>query len=214
MRKEEEDKQICGNDKWVTRNASQFAGEKMNFLLNKRTSDVDNNVVITTTNVVKPLKSHHKKHRHPSTDSSDSTIPSAQWGVLALLEDSGIASTSNDAHSLEFDDHPPATPPPTIVIHSEKAKVQNKNPCKPLERHGFLEKGKASSSVPSMSINSNATVHIHYYPEESISWSYVIVTIALIVQLIMHGLQLSFGVFLLIILNNFRKDHIYLIEIG
>lgn len=191
----------------------------MNFLLSKRASDVDNNGgvgTIPTTNVA-PLHHkhhHHKKQRVASVDSTDSTIPS-DWKALALLnEDSGIASTSNDAHSLEFDYHQPVTPPPAIVINVEKEKVKQPIPFKSTERHGIFGKSKASSSVPSLSINSNATVNIHYYPEESVTWSYVIVTIAVIVQLLIHGVQLSFGVLLLVILNNFRKDHIYLIEIG
>lgn len=203
------------DDKWLSRNASHdLRGEKMNFLLNKRAIDGDNVGTITTNVAHKPHQ--HKKQRIASTDSIDSTIPSGDWKVLGLLnEDSGIASTSNDAHSLEFDDHPPVTPPPAIIINVEKAKVKEEIPYKAAERHGFLGKSsKAASSVPSMSINSNATINIHYYPEESVSWSYVIVTIALIVQLLIHGLQLSFGVLLLVIFNNFRKDHIYLIEIG
>jgi hypothetical protein len=178
----------------------------MNFLLNKRSSDVDIGTAITKN----AERQHHKKQRNVSTDSTDSTIPS-QWGVFGLLEDSGIA-TSNDAHSLEFDDHLPTTPPPIAINqHREQPKVATK---KSNERLGFLDKSKASTSVPSLSINSNATIHIHYYPEESIFWSYVIVAVALIVQLFMHGIQLSFGVFLLILLNHFRKDHIHLVEVG
>jgi hypothetical protein len=184
----------------------------MNFLLNKRSNDIDIDAIVQTKNVDRQHH-QHKKQRNVSTDSTDSTIPS-QWGVFGLLEDSGIA-TSNDAHSLEFDDHLPTTPPPTIVINQhriEQPKVTSTH--KSNERLGFLDKSKASTSVPSLSINSNATINIHYYPEESIFWSYVIVAIALIVQLFMHGIQLSFGVFLLILLNHFRKDNIYLVEVG
>lgn len=186
----------------------------MNFLLNKRSNDIDNNGSIVQTKHHVDQK-HHKKQRNVSTDSTDSTIPS-QWGVFGLLEDSGIA-TSNDAHSLSFDDHLPTTPPPAIVINQHRIEQQQPKVTsthKSNERLGFLDKSKASTSVPSLSINSNATINIHYYPEESIFWSYVIVAIALIVQLFMHGIQLSFGVFLLILLNQFRKDHIYLVEVG
>lgn len=154
----------------------------MDFLLNKRANNAANNAI-----------SKSQSNRNVNNDSTDSTVHSHHF-LFGLLEDSGIA-TSNDAHSLEFDDQIPITPPPTIVVeqHSEKAEVVLKHPG----RIGTFEKSKATSSIPSLSINSNATINIHYYPEESIFWSYVIVFIAVIVQTLVHGVQLSFGVFLL-----------------
>lgn len=146
-------------------------------------------------------------HNH---DSTDSTVHSHHF-LFGLLEDSGIA-TSNDAHSLEFDDHIPVTPPPTIIVeqHLEKTNVALKHPT--ARRIGTFEKSKASSSIPSLSLNSNATINIHYYPEESIFWSYVIVFIAVTVQMLTHGLQLSFGVLFVAAKVFFKNDQ--LITIG
>jgi hypothetical protein len=145
----------------------------MDFLLNKRIN-IGNNVCA----------------RIVSNDSTDTVRHDSLFG----LDDSGIA-TSHDAHSLEFDDQLlPATPPPTIVLHDQRVV----NVVKKHEKiHGTLEKSKATSSIPSLSINSNATINIHYYPEGLILWSYVIVFISTIVQILIHGLQLSFGVFLI-----------------
>lgn len=149
--------------------------KKMDFLLNKRANAV-NNATVTEQN-----------DHNVCSDSTDSTVHSHHF-LFGLLEDSGIA-TSNDAHSLEFDDHIPVTPPPTIVI--ERPDVVRKHQS---VRIGTFEKSKATSSIPSLSVNSTATINIHYYPEESIFWSYVIVFIAVTVQTFTHGLQLSFGI--------------------
>lgn len=155
----------------------------MDFLLNKR--NVNNTIE-------KPSKNNH----NVCNDSTESTVHSHHF-LFGLLEDSGIA-TSNDAHSLEFDDQIPITPPPAIVVqqHLEKTEVFQKHS---VTRVGALEKSKATSSIPSLSINSSATINIHYYPEESIFWSYVIVIIAVIVQMLTHGIQLSFGVLALLL---------------
>lgn len=169
----------------------------MDFLLNKRASDSKNVIA--------------KKNRDQmaGNDSSDSTVHSHHF-LFGLLEDSGIA-TSHDAHSLEFDDQIPITPPPTIIVeqHLDNINVVLKNPVKKI---GTFEKSKASSSIPSLSINSSATINIHYYPEESIFWSYVIVFIAVTVQMLTHGLQLSFGVFFIAAKVFFKNDQ--LITIG
>lgn len=169
----------------------------MDFLLNKRVSGANK------ANVKEQVD------HNACNDSTDSTVHSHHF-LFGLLEDSGIA-TSNDAHSLEFDDHVPVTPPPTIVIeqHLEKANVVLKHPT---TRIGTFEKSKASSSIPSLSLNSNATINIHYYPEESIFWSYVIVFIAVTVQMLTHGLQLSFGVLFVAAKVFFKNDQ--LITIG
>lgn len=127
--------------------------------------------------------------------SNDSTDTNVRHDSLFGLEDSGIA-TSNDVHSLVFDDQLPATPPPTTIGKVIIGKV-GKDKSAIVEKIGTFEKSKATSSIPSLSINSNATINIHYYPEQSIFWSYVIVLISTIVQILIHGLQLSFGIFLL-----------------
>lgn len=152
----------------------------MDFLLNKRVNGASNESV------------KEQNDHNVCNDSGDSTFHSHHF-LFGLLEDSGIA-TSNDAHSLEYD-QVPVTPPPTIVIeqHLDKTDVVRN---KPNVRIGTFEKSKASSSIPSLSVNSTATINIHYYPEESIFWSYVIVFIAVTVQMFTHGLQLSFGVLL------------------
>jgi hypothetical protein len=167
----------------------------MDFLLNKRVNNANN-----------PNVKNQNNH-NVSNDSTDSTVHSHHF-LFGLLEDSGIA-TSHDAHSLEFDDQNPVTPPPTIVVeqHSDKAQVVLKHPA----RVGTFEKSKATSSIPS-SINSNATINIHYYPEESIFWSYVIVFIAVTVQTLIHGIQLSFGVFFVAAKVFYKSDQ--LITIG
>jgi hypothetical protein len=171
----------------------------MDFLLNKRVNNAANNA---------SAKSQNNHNRNVSNDSTDSTVQSHHF-LFGLLEDSGIA-TSNDAHSLEFDDQIPVTPPPTIVVeqHLDKTQVVLKHPT----RIGTFERSKATSSIPSLSINSNATINIHYYPEESIFWSYVIVFIAVTVQCLVHGIQLSFGVFVVAAKVFYKTDQ--LITIG
>ena len=42
-----------------------------------------------------------------------------------------------------------------------------------------------------------ATIRQHYYPEGG--WGFVVVIVAIIVQIITHGLQLSFGILILAI---------------
>lgn len=173
----------------------------MDFLLNKRGGN----------NAVEKKVEKAKKDDHiVGNDSNDDSTVHSHHFLFGLLEDSGIA-TSHDAHSLEFDDHIPITPPPTIVVeqHSDKATVVLKHP--PL-RNGGLDKSKASTSIPSLSINSTATINIHYYPEESIFWSYVIVFIAVTVQMLTHGLQLSYGVFFVAAKVFYKNDQ--LITIG
>jgi hypothetical protein len=135
-----------------------------------------------------------------SNDSTDTTV---RHDFLFGLDDSGIA-TSNDVHSLEFDDQLPATSPPpvaataAIVVAASKVAGGGVDKNIVVRKIGTFEKSsKATSSIPSLSINSNATIHIHYYPEQSIFWSYVIVLISTIVQILIHGLQLSFGILLL-----------------
>ncbi|KAG5684299.1 hypothetical protein PVAND_013534 [Polypedilum vanderplanki] len=145
----------------------------MDFILNKRVNignDVNGRIV--------------------STDSTDTDV---RHDFIFGLEDSGIA-TSNDVHSIEFDDQLPITPPPTVIVHDS-----GKHATEKIGKVGVFEKNssKATSSIPSLSINSNATINIHYYPEESIFWSYVIVFISTTVQILIHGLQLSFGIFLI-----------------
>lgn len=169
----------------------------MDFLLNKRANVANNASAKTQINHI------------VSNDSTDSTVQSHHF-LFGLLEDSGIA-TSNDAHSLEFDDQIPITPPPVIVVeqHLDKAQIILKHPA---SRIGVFEKSKATSSIPSLSINSTATINIHYYPEESIFWSYVIVFIAVMVQMLTHGLQLSFGVLFVAAKVFFKNDQ--LIAIG
>lgn len=164
----------------------------MDFLLNKRVSAANNS------------NAKNQSNQNAGNDSNDSTVHSHHF-LFGLLEDSGIA-TSNDAHSLEFDDQIPVTPPPTIVVeqHSDKTNVVPKH----VARIGNFEKSKASTSIPSLSINSTATINIHYYPEESIFWSYVIVFIAVTVQMLTHGLQLSFGVLLITAKVFFKNDQL------
>lgn len=146
-----------------------------------------------------------------SNDSTDTTV---RHDFLFGLDDSGIA-TSNDVHSLEFDDHVPPTPPPTTTPSGQGKAVKSasdKNVI--IGKIGTFEKSKAPSSIPSLSINSNATINIHYYPEQSIFWSYVIVLIGTIVQTLIHGIQLSFGIFLLSAKVFFKSSHVELISYG
>lgn len=148
-----------------------------------------------------------------SNDSTDTTV---RHDFLFGLDDSGIA-TSNDVHSLEFDDHIPPTPPPTKTTPGGHVKAEKSASDKNIivGKIGTFEKSsKATSSIPSLSINSNATINIHYYPEQSIFWSYVIVLISTIVQTLIHGLQLSFGIFLLSAKVFFKSSHVELTSYG
>lgn len=148
---------------------------------------------------------NHASERNVSNDSTDTVRHDFLFG----LEDSGIA-TSNDVHSIEFDDQLPITPPPTVVVHDS-----GKHAIEKIGKVGVFEKNsKATSSIPSLSINSNATINIHYYPEESIFWSYVIVFISTTVQILIHGLQLSFGIFLLNAKVFFKSNQLELISCG
>jgi hypothetical protein len=144
-----------------------------------------------------------KNERSESNYSTDTT---GRHDFLFGLDDSGIA-TSNDVHSIEYDDQLPITPPPTIVQSKldEKSDIANVR---------IFDKSKASTSIPSLSINSNATINIHYYPEESIFWSYVIVFISTFIQIVTHGLQMSFGIFLLSAKNFFIKDNVDMVSYG
>lgn len=142
--------------------------------------------------------------RIASNDSTDTTVRHD------FFEDSGIA-TSNDVHSLVFDDQLPVTPPPTTVgrekVIRSNAIGESGKTKKTIEgKIGTFEKSKATSSIPSLSINSNATINIHYYPEQSIFWSYVIVFISTTVQILIHGLHLSYGIFLLNAKVFFKND--------
>lgn len=166
----------------------------MDFLLNKRANEAKNS---------------NAKKQNVCNDNSDSTVNSHHF-LFGLLEDSGIA-TSNDAHSLEFDDQVLVTPPPTVVVEPRLEKV-HAIPKIQVGRIGALGKSKASTSIPSLSNNSTATINIHYYPEESIFWSYVIIFIAVTAQMITHGLQLSFGVLFIAAKVFFKNDQ--LISIG
>lgn len=158
--------------------------------------------------------------RNVSNDSTDTTV---RHDFLFGLEDSGIA-TSNDVHSLEFDDQLPTTPPPAlgghhhthppINHHHSHIQHHSRHAIDKIGKIGVLEKSKATSSIPSLSINSNATINIHYYPEESIFWSYVIVFISTTVQILIHGLQLSFGMFLLCAKVFFKDNHTELMTYG
>jgi len=146
-----------------------------------------------------------------NNDSADETT-SHSHHFLFGLDDSGIA-TSNDVHSLEFDDHIPVTPPPTIIVeqhldHHHVVDVVLKQ--HPAANRGIiaLEKSKATSSIPSLSINSHATssLNVHYYPEGN--WGFVIAGIAVLVQVLTHGVQLSFGIFLLAAKGFFKSDQL------
>lgn len=164
----------------------------MDFLLNKRIN------VINSEHVKAPIAVT------PSQDSTD-TIGHNSHHFIFGLEDSGIA-TSHDAHSLEFDDHLPITPPPTIVVeqHLDHASIVLQHPT-----HGRIigiEKSKASTSIPSLSINSNATssLNVHYYPEGN--WGWIIVFIAIAAQMLIHGIQLSYGIVLIAAKIFFKND--------
>lgn len=47
------------------------------------------------------------------------------------------------------------------------------------------------------------TVKVHYYPEEQL-WSFVVVAVAFVVHIIDHGLQLAYGIFLVMIFITFE----------
>ncbi|QQP51525.1 Uncharacterized protein FKW44_012926, partial [Caligus rogercresseyi] len=47
-----------------------------------------------------------------------------------------------------------------------------------------------------------ATIRQHYYPEGG--WGYVVLLVGTLVQMLSHGLQLSFGLFLIFIIEKWR----------
>ena len=49
-----------------------------------------------------------------------------------------------------------------------------------------------------------ATIRQHYYPEGG--WGFVVLTVAVLVQIISHGLQLSFGIFSLAIIRRWDES--------
>ena len=51
-----------------------------------------------------------------------------------------------------------------------------------------------------------ATIRQHYYPEGG--WGFVVVIVAVIVQVISHGLQLSFGILILAIKRRWQDADI------
>jgi hypothetical protein len=58
--------------------------------------------------------------------------------------------------------------------------------------------------IPSEDAKTLKTLKVHYYPEEQ-SWCFVIVFAATIVQMINHGLHLSYGLFLVSLINSFNR---------
>lgn len=136
-----------------------------------------------------------------SHDSLDSTLHSQNF--MLGLEDSGIA-TSNDVHSIVFDDHP-LTPPPTVNLDN---KVQCHHMCSILNGTIEVKKSSGPGSQSHFSINSNiSTIRQHYYPETG--WGFVILIIGIIVQTLTHGLQMCVGILLLATKNVFKIDDIF-----
>lgn len=58
--------------------------------------------------------------------------------------------------------------------------------------------------IPSGDAKTLKALKVHYYPEEQ-SWCFVIVIVATIVQVICHGLHLSYGLFLVTLKNSFNR---------
>lgn len=142
-----------------------------------------------------------RSNTNVSNDSEDSTLHSHNY----MLEyvDSGIA-TSNDVHSVVFDDHP-ITPPPTIVIDNQK--IENPHVCSILNGTFEIKKTPGPQSHSHFSVNSNiSTIRQHYYPEAG--WGFVILIIGVIVQVLTHGIQMCSGIFLLKTKNVFNVDDI------
>lgn len=65
-------------------------------------------------------------------------------------------------------------------------------------------KNSVEHFVPSGDAKTLKTLKVHYYPEEQ-SWSMVIVLVATIVQMINHGLHLSYGLFLVTLAQSFDR---------
>ena len=155
---------------------------------------------------------NNNNNNNAENDSTDTTIHSQNF--LMGLEDSGIA-TSNDVHSLEYDDHP-ITPPPVIVV--EYHNLDQDAILEDVERRiinppALNEKIKyVPCTAPSISINSQSasTIRQHYYPEAG--WGFIILFISVIVQLLTHGIQQSFGILLIATKSFYKNDN--LVEIG
>lgn len=140
-----------------------------------------------------------------SQDEEDSTLHSHNY--MLAFDDSGIA-TSNDVHSVVFDDHP-ITPPPTIVIDQ---KVEHPHVCNfPLNGTFEIKKSQGPQSHSHFSVNSNiSTIRQHYYPEAG--WGFVILFIGFVVQVLTHGLQMCAGILLLETKNIFKVEELH--ELG
>lgn len=71
-----------------------------------------------------------------------------------------------------------------------------------------IRKHSIEHFIPSGDAKTLRTLKVHYYPEEQ-SWCFVIVAVATIVQVINHGLHLSFGLFLVTLMNSFKTVSFY-----
>lgn len=189
----------------------------MNLFLNKRNNGSSvNHHHNNSNNNNSQSNNHNNNNNNAENDSTDTTIHSQNF--LMGLEDSGIA-TSNDVHSLEYDDHP-ITPPPVIVVeyHQNNHLDHQDAILEDVERRiinppALNEKIKyVPCTAPSVSINSQSasTIRQHYYPEAG--WGFIILFIGLIVQLLTHGIQQSFGILLIATKSFYKNDN--LVEIG
>ena len=149
------------------------------------------------------LKGKLSGRNNVSTD--DSSTHNHSNNFIVNFEDSGIA-TSADAHSLDYDDNP-QTPPPTTIHQKNKQGDQEHHVCNN-NHYGKVEAIKKSAGPPSFtSFNSNAsTIRQHYYPEGG--WGWIVIFIGIVVQLLTHGIQMSYGVLILCARTFFKNDQI------
>ena len=111
-----------------------------------------------------------------------------------------VSSLSTSYTYLETGDSYSSTSKSNKNSNNNKNKRKNKNDRKKYRRHSN-ENFQLSCDPKTLK-----TLRTHYYPEEQ-CWGYVIVAIASIVQIIDHGLQISYGLLLVIIFNVFGTSN-------
>jgi len=133
-------------------------------------------------------------------------------------KDSGFNSEQNSSYIVSENPSGTGSDIPSAVFNSELGSnyLENYGLNGPIPEYQSLPQvsnDKPSEEVPLPSVTSigtrkkkqdkhdkeikNATIRQHYYPEGG--WGYIVLTVALAVNILAHGLQLSFGVTLLAI---------------
>lgn len=120
-----------------------------------------------------------------SFSSRQMTLPSLPRQDTATT----VSSLSTSYTNLDTND--------STISSTSTLKCQ-KNKHKKAKRHSF------EHFVPSGDPKTLKTLKVHYYPEEQ-SWCLVIVLAGTIVQMINHGLHLSYGLFLVALMNSFNR---------